>query len=81
MDWYGASIISDMQPQTTTQGRIRDTPLKKRLNLVMPKAETKYVKIGFIRKELCPLVADVLSKNSYKLALLSENASAILSGG
>jgi hypothetical protein len=47
----------------------------------MPKAETKYVKIGFIRKELCPLVAEVLSKNSYKLALLSENASAILSGG
>jgi hypothetical protein len=36
-----------MQPQTTTQGRIRDTPLKKRLNLVMPKAETKIRKNRF----------------------------------
>jgi hypothetical protein len=36
-----------MQPQTTTQGRIRDTPLNKRLNLVRPKAETKIRKNRF----------------------------------
>jgi hypothetical protein len=27
MDFYGASIISGMQPDTTSQGRIRDTPV------------------------------------------------------
>ena len=71
MDWYGASIISDMQPQTTTQGRIRDTPL-----------EIKFKKFfEVLRKELCPLVAEVLSKNALKLALVSENASSILPYG
>ena len=45
MDWYGASIISDMQPRITTQGRIRDTPFEKRWKLKswnpeMGKAET-----------------------------------------
>ena len=57
-------------------------PIKETLEFSqVKKLKLKYVKIGFIRKELCPLVAEVLSKNSYKLALLSENASAILSCG
>ncbi|MEC8649826.1 MAG: hypothetical protein VXX82_02720 [Verrucomicrobiota bacterium] len=28
MDCYGASIISDMQPRASSQGRIRYTPMK-----------------------------------------------------
>ena len=51
-----------MQPQTTTQGRIRDTPLKITFKKLLQ----------VLRKELCPLVTDVLSKNSYKFVLVSE---------
>ena len=60
MDWYGASIISDMQPRITTQGRIRDTPV-----IIFG----KHQKETRTTERHVSAIADILSKNIFSMQI------------
>ena len=55
MDCYGASIISDMQPRASSQGRIRYTPMKVFTPMVFPERTARKATVLSKSKRIYPI--------------------------